>query len=34
VRFVQRHGIDKFSMRGLARDLGFSPMAIYHHVPW
>jgi AcrR family transcriptional regulator len=33
MRLVQRHGVDKLSMRGLARELGVSPMAIYHHVP-
>jgi TetR/AcrR family transcriptional regulator, tetracycline repressor protein len=33
VRMVRRDGVDKLSMRRLARELGVSPMAIYHHVP-
>jgi AcrR family transcriptional regulator len=33
LRLVRRDGVEKFSMRGLARELGVSPMALYHHVP-
>jgi AcrR family transcriptional regulator len=28
---VDRDGVDKFSMRRLADDLGVTPMAVYHH---
>lgn len=30
---VRRDGVDAFTMRGLAGELGVTPMAIYHHVP-
>lgn len=33
LKLVRRHGIEKLSMRALARDLDVSPMALYHHVP-
>ena len=30
---VRRDGVDAFTMRRLAGELGVTPMAIYHHVP-
>ncbi len=30
---IDRDGLDAFSMRGLGRELGVDPMAVYHHVP-
>jgi AcrR family transcriptional regulator len=33
LRLTRRTGADKISMRGLAAELGVSPMAIYYHVP-
>src|SRR3972149_3297280 len=33
LRLIHGHGIDALSMRGLAQQLGVSPMAIYYYVP-
>lgn len=33
VDLIEREGLDKLSMRGLAAALRVDPMAIYHHVP-
>jgi AcrR family transcriptional regulator len=33
LRLATRVGVAKLSMRALARELGVTPMAIYHHVP-
>lgn len=30
---LDRNGVDKFSMRRLAAEIGVDPMALYHHVP-
>jgi TetR/AcrR family tetracycline transcriptional repressor len=31
--FVDEHGLEKLSMRRLARELDVDPMSIYHHLP-
>ena len=33
LRLLRAQGTDQFSMRALARELGVSPMALYHYVP-
>lgn len=33
LRLIRARGIDALSMRGLAQELGVSPMAIYYYVP-
>jgi AcrR family transcriptional regulator len=33
LRLVQRSGIDKLSVRAIARELGVTPMALYRYVP-
>lgn len=33
LKLIRQHGVEKLGMRALARELGVSPMAIYHHIP-
>lgn len=33
LRALDRDGLDKFTMRGLGRELGADPMAVYHYFP-
>src|SRR3954454_24712167 len=33
LRMVQEQGRDALSMRKLAKELGVTPMALYHHIP-
>jgi AcrR family transcriptional regulator len=33
LELAERDGLERLSMRGLATELGVTPMAIYHHVP-